>query len=216
MIHRVVHHPKQGTLYGCREECHERTLRAARRSAAASKAGKERARGFTKEHQQAAQRSRTHASLSAAGKAGARVTMETHGFKALWKHMRQWRIENPSGPEREFADRLWEWFGVACIETKEPGNPLAFDYHREYQPFGEEDFMILDFAWPSLKAAIEINGGVHRDPRLDPHGKRAWRELQRLATLEDRGWRVLVIQDHDIDKSREQVAEFLGINTRVT
>lgn len=211
---RVVEHPKRGTQYACRPDCFAVLLRSARRSRAASTAGRARARKFTPESQRQAQAKRSHRSLSDAGRLGAQATLAAHGYIKLWRCMRQWRIEHPSEPERRFADRLKEWFGLRdAVTLPEPEGVLDRDFFREYEPFGgdEDSFMVLDFAWPYRSLAIEINGGVHREPRLDPDGKKAWRELQRLAMLEHRGWRVLVLQDTEIDNSREQVANFLGI-----
>jgi very-short-patch-repair endonuclease len=58
----------------------------------------------------------------------------------------------------------------------------------------------LDFAWPRIKVALEVDGWHHRSP------EGAARDARRDATLRAAGWLVFRVDDLDLESLPTQVA----------
>lgn len=171
--------------------------------------GKKRAEAFDREYQQSA---RSHVSPEACaenGAAGAKRTIELHGLDAFRQAARKKRLLHPTKPERAMIGLL-----------RELGQVAGRDYDREFEPFvrdeeGEEVYICVDFAWAGRSALIEVDGALHRRAAKDPEKLRkqqAW-DKRKAKLLRKAGWRLLSIDDTDIDKpeTRRAVARLLGI-----
>lgn len=68
-------------------------------------------------------------------------------------------------------------------------------HQRNYFFLAERDFE-LDFAWPAMKAAVEVQGGAHR-------AKGKWqRDIEKRALAMLSGWRVLEVDSSAIRDGR--------------
>lgn len=83
-----------------------------------------------------------------------------------------------SGPERSF---LFYWCALAPTTCAEPVTEYRFARPRRWR---------FDFAWPDLRIAVEIEGGVYtRGRHVRPGGYQGDIEKYNAAVLA--GWRVL-------------------------
>ncbi len=143
------------------------------------------------EYQRYVQGFRSHDSLSEAGKVGYRVTGEKHGWEFVHDKIAATRRDRPSDDERRMIGLLAELGERDARGTGEPGHV----YEREYKV---APFTHVDFAWPESGKVIEVYGGVHLIPELDPNGTRAAYDAARIERIEGLGWEVLVVTSDDL------------------
>lgn len=139
---------------------------------------------FKRNHPQRFKRQRQDA-----GRKGWQATVTAHGIEKAAERFAAWRIEHPSEPEQWCAGILDE---------------LNFKYGREYQ----EGNYFIDFILDG-KIAIEVNGHQSKpsfgesEPRQNAHD-------EKVAFLEARGWRVIVLNVLDNrERERERLVQFL-------
>ena len=85
------------------------------------------------------------------------------------------------------------------------GGALAGEFWREF-PVGN---WLIDFYFPAIKLAIEVDGGYHRAPLQ-------WRrDLHKTAELEARGITVLRLTNAEVLGARERLIEKLRVAWRV-
>jgi len=143
------------------------------------------------EYQRYAQGFRSHDSLSEAGKVGYRVTGEKHGWEFVHDKIADARRDNPSDAEQRMIGLLAE----AGERDARGGGMPGHVYEREYKV---APFTHVDFAWPESGKIIEVYGGVHLIPELDPDGTRAAYDAARIERIEGLGWEVLVVTSDDL------------------
>jgi len=143
------------------------------------------------EYQRYAQGFRSHDSLSEAGKVGYRVTGEKHGWEFVHDKIADARRDNPSDAEQRMIGLLAE----AGERDARGGGMPGHVYEREYKV---APFTHVDFAWPESGKIIEVYGGVHLIPELDPDGMRAAYDAARIERIEGLGWEVLVVTSDDL------------------
>ncbi len=143
------------------------------------------------EYQRYVQGFRSHDSLSEAGKVGYRVTGERHGWEFVHDKIAAARRDNPSDAEQRMIGLLAE---VGERDARGGGLP-GHVYEREYKV---APFTHVDFAWPESGKIIEVYGGVHLIPELDPDGTRAAYDAARIERIEGLGWEVLVVTSDDL------------------
>lgn len=66
---------------------------------------------------------------------------------------------------------------------------------REYRFMDKRDFR-LDYAWPSIKLAVEVQGMVHRIK------ERFLADVEKLAMAQIYGWQVLLVAGQDVRSGR--------------
>ncbi len=98
------------------------------------------------EYQRWAQSHRSTESLREAGRLGYAETARRYGADFADRFAAQWRLDNPTQPERRMMELLGEL-----------GFQEGRDYEREAQVGGRR----VDFAFHERKVAIEVYGGVH-------------------------------------------------------
>ncbi len=143
------------------------------------------------EYQRYAQGFRSHDSLSEAGKVGYRVTGEKHGWEFVHDKIADARRDNPSDAEQRMIGLLAE----AGERDARGGGMPGHVYEREYKV---APFTHVDFAWPESGKIIEVYGGVHLIPELDPDGTRAAYDAARIERIEGLAWEVLVVTSDDL------------------
>ena len=143
------------------------------------------------EYQRYVQGFRSHDSLSEAGKVGFRVTGEKHGWEFVHDKIADARRDNPSDAEQRMIGLLAE----AGERDARGGGMPGHVYEREYKV---APFTHVDFAWPESGKIIEVYGGVHLIPELDPDGTRAAYDAARIERIEGLGWEVLVVTSDDL------------------
>lgn len=75
------------------------------------------------------------------------------------------------------------------IEVLGPAS-LAGRPDREYRPLPPRRWR-LDFAWPSLRVGIELQGGIWSRGASGHKGKGHLRDMEKLNTLQVAGWIIL-------------------------
>lgn len=171
------------------------------------------------DHQQWARSHRTTESLRAGGRAGWAAMVEIHGREVLsragklgwaatvakygeefaWDRAAETRRDRPTAPERAMIGLLAEL-----------GQRDQVDFEREYKVAPRTH---VDFAWPGLRKAVEVYGGVHFGP-FNADGARAAYDAARVARIEDLGWHVFVVTSIELqavnrDATRDHVRAFL-------
>lgn len=125
---------------------------------------------------------RKNGTLRAHQQHAARAFSAKYGRARLSQKVAAWRRANRSDVEREM-DML--------LETLTLGSDMG-DYKIEYMPFGDDNGRpyILDYAWPDIMVAIEINGHVH-EVFSTPHRRQY--EYSRSGELRREGWLIHTI-----------------------
>ncbi len=163
------------------------------------KGGKARAAAFTPEYQSAAgKRSAEVNNMAALGHKGAQAFIAKYGYGKLYHLCREWRLRNPSTHEQQVMD-------ILCTIGMVSGR----DYEREFEA---RDYLSVDFAFPLLRKAIEVNGRVHYDPAFDNPRRIETREANdadKLVQLAQLGWDVLVLDYRRADRFDQLVKEFV-------
>lgn len=90
----------------------------------------------------------------------------------------------PSHAEDWFARLLDEWGFVG--------------YEREYR-FSPTRKWRFDFAWPRLKLAVELHGGMYRYLPSHASAKRNIQTMEKLNEAQLHGWLVLQVPTHHLD-----------------
>lgn len=84
---------------------------------------------------------------------------------------------------------------LQCYHVPPPAREHRFHPKRRWR---------FDFAWPDLKVAVEVEGGIWRGGRHQtPSGYRADCEKYNAATL--LGWRVLRLTDQDLSNPQQTI-----------
>jgi len=159
------------------------------------------------EYQRYVQAFRSHDSLSEAGKVGYRVTGDRHGWEFVHDKIAATRRDNPSYAEQRMIGLLTE---IGERDGRGGGLP-GHVYEREYKV---APLTHVGFAWPESGRIIEVYGGVHLIPELDPDGTRAAYDAARIERIEGLGWEVLVVTSGDLTTAHRgeaaaAISEFL-------
>lgn len=139
---------------------------------------------FQQHQSNAGKRSAEVNDMAALGSLGAKAFIRKYGYIKFFQFWRNWKLANPSRPERQMMDIL---------------NRLGYQYQREAMVLGEVIPVAVDFYIADANdAVIEVNGRVHYDPMFDhpnyPETRRG-NDLHRIRKLERAGFRVLEV-DH--------------------
>jgi hypothetical protein len=154
----------------------------AKRDSAKPRTAPKKGRGpgrFTSETARAARRKVSSASCARNGAKGARATIAKHGFDFFFERWRAWKLQKPSGPERQMIDIL---------------DALEARYERDWR-IGESYFT-LDFYLPDLGRGVEVHGRIHKTLEVD---RRAKNDARKRALLKDLGIEALWINDQDLE-----------------
>lgn len=135
---------------------------------------------FTPEFQRWARSHVKKESLQAAGRAGFKAAGGKLGWEKVNEKARQWRLANPSGPERKVIEIL---------------DSLGETYKREH-PVGNRS---IDFAWPEKKFGIEVNGHQFKKSFGEDYTREASQEYK-LRELAEAGWSIVVIRHDEISE----------------
>jgi len=160
------------------------------------------ARFQDKGYQRYVQSFRSAASLSESGKRGWAATVATHGDEFAHDRAADKRRATPSGDERRML-----------LLLRHLDAPEA---RREYKVAPRTH---VDVAWPARGQVIEVYGGVHFGPYVDPSGERAAYDRAREERITALGWEVLVVTHEDLrrenlDKTMDLVRQFLELEER--
>ena len=158
-------------------------------------------------HQKYARSKLPHEAVMRGAKKGAAKVVSKYGENALIKFAREWRLKNPSEPERRLLEILT---GLGYTETtrNEYGEPNAdgsMVFIRE-DPCGS---YLLDVYFPTYRCAIEVDGKPPEwmdDQRLDF-------ELRRIRNIESRGIALMQIRAESLVGPRvvEEIEAFLWL-----
>ena len=130
---------------------------------------------------------------SKAGKAGFKATLNSKGMSKAVELLAEWRISNPSGPER------------AVIEFFEKRKVNG--YVREFMPVDGRQYSV-DFAWIKHKLILEVNGHQSK-PSFGEDTPRQDAFDEKRTLLESCGWTVEVLNVLDVDDPDEWLDEFV-------
>ena len=126
------------------------------------------------------------------GKLGFAVTAERYGrdfAHDMAAAAREAHPERSSHDEQRVMQMLAE-LGQGDLLAGE-----AVSYRREHKVAPS---IHVDFAWPDVRKALEVYGGIHHVLAIDPDGLRAQREAAREERIRDAGWSLLTVTDKDL------------------
>jgi very-short-patch-repair endonuclease len=106
------------------------------------------------------------------------------------KNKHNWRYKSETYPEKIFR----EWLKSEDLE-----------FIAEYTPDNFDRFFRIDFAFPTIKLAIELNGNQH----YNPDGSFKKHHLERQHYIEEKGWRVLNIRSFLVIKKFEEIKKLV-------
>ncbi len=115
------------------------------------------------------------------------------------------RRAHPSVPEQQMIGAL------AVL-----GERYGEDYYHDAK-IKDGDWYIThaDFVWRQDGLIVEVYGGPHYKPELDPMGTRQEKDERMIATLRSVGWTVLIVYDYEMTRDTwttvvETVEHFLN------
>lgn len=126
-----------------------------------------------------------------AGRRGFEATGKMKGYAKAHEKVMEWRRKHPSGPEQ------------AVIEILER---LNVPFGREYPVNGS--WLSLDFVLGDVdhKIAIEVNGHQHKASFGENEPRR---HKEKMETLRQQGWTVLVLSIQEQDEWEKLIETFL-------
>lgn len=133
---------------------------------------------FTSEFQRWARAHVKRESLQRAGRAGFKAAGGKLGWEKVNEKARQWRLDHPSGPEKQV---------MAILDAH------GENYTREF-PFGNRS---IDFAWPEKMFGLEINGHQYKKSFGEDHSREETQAFK-LRELTAAGWKIVVIHNDEI------------------
>ncbi len=155
------------------------------------------------EYQRWAQSHRSRESLQEAGRLGYAETARRYGPDFADRYAAQWRLDNPTQPERRMMELLGE---LGFIEGR--------DYEREAKVGGRR----VDFAFHERKVAIEVYGGVHDELFRERFGSvesGTEQDDRHNEDVQGAGYRLMIawrreLQGEELPGKRDQIRGILG------
>lgn len=134
------------------------------------------------EHMRRIRRNVSSESCAQNGRKGYRATVAKYGRFFAIEKLQKYRLDHPSKLEQALIDLLREMDAPA--------------YEREFLIQADDVMLLVDFAWPGRRLAVEVNGELHE--KFEHKRKRDW---AKAAVLEAEGWRLLILNHRDIARA---------------
>ncbi len=155
------------------------------------------------EYQRWAQSHRSRESLQEAGRLGYAETARRYGPDFADRFAAEWRLDNPTQPERRMMELLGE---LGFLEGR--------DYEREAKIAGRR----VDFAFHDRQLAIEVYGGVHEQrfrERFNLEEKAGEEDKRHIEDVQGAGYRLMIAWRRELDEEslaqkRDEIRGMLG------
>ncbi len=155
------------------------------------------------EYQRWAQSHRSRESLQEAGRLGYAETARKYGPEFADGFAAQWRLDNPTQPEKRMMELLRE---------------LGFEEGRDYEREAQVGNRRVDFAFHERKVAIEVHGGVHEEVFRERFGaveSGAEQDDRHNEEVKQSGYHLLIawrreLEGEELPGKRDQIRSILG------
>ncbi len=155
------------------------------------------------EYQRWAQSHRSRESLQEAGKLGYAETARRYGPDFADRFAAQWRLDNPTQPEKRMMELLRE---------------LGFEEGRDYEREAQVGNRRVDFAFHDRQLAIEVYGGVHEQrfrERFNLEQKGSEEDQRHVEDVQGAGYRLMIawlreLDEESLAQKREEIRGMLG------
>ncbi len=155
------------------------------------------------EYQRWAQSHRSRESLQEAGRLGYAETARKYGPEFADGFAAQWRLDNPTQPEKRMMELLRE---------------LGFEEGRDYEREAQVGNRRVDFAFHERKVAIEVYGGVHDEVFRERFGtveSGAEQDDRHNEDVQGAGYRLMIawrreLQGEELPGKRDQIRGILS------